>query len=365
MKILFITNIPSPYRVDFFNELGKYCQLTVLFETDSSLERDGEWKNYRFEHFEGIILRGIRTGIDSAFCPGIAKYLIKGKYDHIVVMVIASPTALLTNFVLRLKKIGYWYEGDGGKASAVTGWKAYLKQCIIGHAEKCFSTSREFDEYCIAYGALPENIYRYPFTSLWERDILETQVDEVEKYNLKTELQIPYEKVILSVGRVIPLKGYDILLNAFADAGLDGDWGICIVGGKPTEELEKIVRDRGLQNVMFIDFVRHEVTSKYYKMADLFVFTTRYDRWGLVINEAMASGLPVVSTRQSGSGYELFGDSRWLYDCEDTGKLAEILRTLCSDEQMRAELGRRSLEAIREYTIENMATVHLKRFEEG
>ena len=47
-KILWLTNIPSPYRVAFFNELGKQCSLTVLFEKASSDVRDDDWKNYSF-----------------------------------------------------------------------------------------------------------------------------------------------------------------------------------------------------------------------------------------------------------------------------------------------------------------------------
>ena len=58
MKVLFLTNIPSPYRVDFFNEIGKYCDLTVLFEKGFSNERDTSWKNYSFDNFKGIFLKG-------------------------------------------------------------------------------------------------------------------------------------------------------------------------------------------------------------------------------------------------------------------------------------------------------------------
>ena len=43
MKILFLTNIPSPYRVDFFNELGKLCDLTVLFEKQIAQDREKQW----------------------------------------------------------------------------------------------------------------------------------------------------------------------------------------------------------------------------------------------------------------------------------------------------------------------------------
>ena len=75
MKVLFLLNIPSPNRVDFFNEFGKLCELTVLFETEASTERDESWKNYQFKNFQGIILPGKRMSLDTAFCPFVIKYL--------------------------------------------------------------------------------------------------------------------------------------------------------------------------------------------------------------------------------------------------------------------------------------------------
>ena len=66
MKIAFITNIPSPYRVDFFNELGKHCDLTVYFEKNSSDERDKSWENSKFINFKGVFLKGIKTDVDKA-----------------------------------------------------------------------------------------------------------------------------------------------------------------------------------------------------------------------------------------------------------------------------------------------------------
>ena len=82
MKVLYITNIPSPYKVDYYNELGKYCELTALFEAETSTERSEEWKKYRFETFDGIILKGKRVSVDTAFCPEIVIFLQKGRYWH-------------------------------------------------------------------------------------------------------------------------------------------------------------------------------------------------------------------------------------------------------------------------------------------
>ena len=112
MKVLFITNIPSPYRVDFFNALGKQCDLTVIFERRASAERDASWRNYGVESFTPIVLRGMQWGADAAFCPGICKYLKKGWYDHVIVSDFTSPTGMLAISHMRRKKIPYWLESD-------------------------------------------------------------------------------------------------------------------------------------------------------------------------------------------------------------------------------------------------------------
>ena len=57
MKVLWLTNIPSPYRVDFFNELGKQCELTVLFEKQASDERDDSWKKFNTDYFMPVFLK--------------------------------------------------------------------------------------------------------------------------------------------------------------------------------------------------------------------------------------------------------------------------------------------------------------------
>lgn len=63
MKILWLTNIPSPYRVKFFNELGTKCDLTVVFEKRSSSERDESWKKFKTDNFKTIFyLKEYRSG---------------------------------------------------------------------------------------------------------------------------------------------------------------------------------------------------------------------------------------------------------------------------------------------------------------
>lgn len=363
MKILYLSNIPSPYRVAYFNELGKQCELTVLFETDSSKERDESWKSYRFENFKGIIMPGKRMGIDTAFCPSVIKYLRKNQYDYIVVTVLASLTGLLASLWMRAFHIPYCYEGDGGIAKSTKGLRAAIKKIIIAPASLCFSTSRQFDDYCMTYGAQKYRIRRYPFTSVFQRDILEKVPETEEKRVYKRKLGITEEYMILSVGRIVHLKGYDVLLRAVASLKKPS-WGLYVVGGKVTEELQKIIEEEKLTNVHFIDFILPEKLKNYYLAADFFVLPTRYDPWGLVINEAMAAGLPVVTTYACGAGTEMVqnGKNGFLYEAEDIFALKTFLQELTESYEERQSQAEEALKTAREYTLEKMAETHYRVF---
>ena len=63
LKVLFITNVPFPYTVDYLEELGKYCELVAVFERKSSSERDKSWDFYKFKNCKAIILKGIHFGV--------------------------------------------------------------------------------------------------------------------------------------------------------------------------------------------------------------------------------------------------------------------------------------------------------------
>lgn len=359
-KILFYTNIPSPYRVAFFNELGKYCELTVLFESTHSTERDELWKQYHFDNFEGIIMHGKRTAVDMAFCPEIVGHLKAKKYDEIVITIMASLTSILAVNWLRLHHIPYIYEGDGGFVHFENRLKYWLKKNVISHAKYCFSTAKAFDEYCMNYGASPEKIYRYPFTSVWKKDVLEKPLLRSDKQMLRTQLGIQEDHMLISVGQMIHRKGFDILLRA-AEV-LDKSWGIYLVGGQPSDELRDLVEESTIENVHFLDFMPKEKLWKYYQAADLFVLPTRDDPWGLVVNEAMANALPVITTTRCIAGLEMVenGVNGFLYEPEDVDELKKLLCEVSSGLLDLEKMADESLQTARKYTIEEMVEAHCR-----
>lgn len=359
MKILFLTNIPSPYRVDFFNDLGKRCKLTVLFEKLTSAERDESWKMQRFVTFQGIVLKGRSTDVDKAICFDVLKYLKQKLYDVIIVSNVSTPTGMLAIQYMKLRRIPFMIEGDGGFAKNGRGFKEAVKRYFISNAKGYFSTSLSHDQYYLAYGANPEKIYRYHFTSLSSMDILPELPCLKEKAAAKLQLGFINDKMVLAVGQFIFRKGFDVLLKACEN--LEGDVCVTIVGGKPTAEYLQLVEQHNLHNVRFIEFKSKSELKEYYKAADLFVMPTREDVWGLVINEAMACGLPVITSNRCVAGLELVEDgvTGYIIPVEDDALLANRINLILHSEELCGRLATNSLAKIRSYTIEQMAQDHI------
>lgn len=362
MKILFLTNIPSPYRVDFFQELGKLCELTVLYELESASDRDSTWKRKIYElSYREIYLKPIIKQDSSAFCPSVKKYLKKKDYDAVIVGVYSTPTGMYAIHYMKRKRMPYWISCDGGMISTDNRIKYKLKKYFLSEAEGYLSSSEICDNYLSYYGARKEKIHRYPFTSVRSRDILRISVSEEEKQRWRDALQMQESFIFLTVGQFIYRKGYDLLLKAAE--GLDRDTGIYIVGGNPTEEYLELRKKLALKNVYFIGFQDKDTLQKYYRAADVFVFPTREDIWGLVINEAMANGLPVITTNKCVAGMELIRGNGRIISAESVEEIREAMKDYEKMEKRRLENESiKSLEIIKNYSIENMAKEYINVF---
>lgn len=358
MKVLFTTNIPSPYRIDFFNELSKYCDLTILCERQYAKDRENEWLKTKKIKFNMKYLKGIKIGNDIAICPEILKYLKKETYDVIVIGGYSTPTGMIAISYLKAHKINFILNCDGGIIKSDSKIKYKIKKYFISCATGWLSTGNEATKYLEYYGANKQFIYQYPFTSIRKDDVLTSVLTSKEKENFKRELGIAEKKCILTVGRYIYIKGFDTLIKS--SQYIPKDVGIYIIGGKATAEYIKLKEDTQATNVHFIDFKPKEELEKYYKASDIFVLPTRGDVWGLVINEAMALGLPVVTTDRCVAGLELIenGKNGYIVSANDEKKLANRMMRLLNDNSIIEIIAKNNIEKIKQYTIENMAKQH-------
>ena len=360
--VLFLTNYPSPYRVHFFDELGKYMDVTVLYSdrVEDMKHRNADWFEEGEHGFRAVRLTPkVRVG-RRYLCFDVLPWL-KKQYDAIVVCGYSSPTAVLAMAYLRLCRIPFYMEVDGGLVRQDGKLKHFVKKSLVCMANRWLSTGVHTTGYLVHYGAREERITHYPFSSLYERDILEVPVSRQEKEVLRRELDIPEKQMIQAIAQMIHRKGFDVLLKAAKD--LDPETGIYFVGGEAKEEYWKLREELGLKNVHFLGFQKKERLAQYYKAADVFVLPTREDIWGLVINEALAYGLPTITTDRCVAGLELIEDgiNGYVVPVEDADALAEkIQAVLASDLE---QMGKAALEKVRPYTLENMARTHAEIFE--
>ncbi|WP_256003315.1 glycosyltransferase family 4 protein [Pedobacter deserti] len=355
-KVLFLTNLSTPYRVDFFNEFGKLCDLTVIFEARRSGEQSFNWNEDKISTFKPIFV-GNSLLNDKQIKAEVFKHLSTSKYDAIIVGCYHTRTQSLAILYMKMLGIPYYLETDGGMISSGENiLSKKIKRFLISGAKKYFSPSAISDAYLTYYGA--KNIVRYPFTSLKSADILQSPVDAATKAKLKSRLGIKENYAIISIGQFIHRKGFDILLKA-AKSINKSDVGIYIIGGLATQEYLDLQQELGLRNIHYRQFMGQLEIQEWLKACDLFVLPTREDIWGLVINEAMACGLPVITTDKCIAGIELIKDSECIVPSEDPHALAEMINTIALNPGYANKLSFNSLKNIRLNTFENMAMSHI------
>lgn len=356
MKILYLNNIPSPYRVDFFNELGKVCELTVLFERQRASDRDKRWKTEEFHNFNSIFLKGKNIGTDASFCPEVIRYL-KRDYDAIILGGYSSPTYMLAMEYMKHCKISFLMNADGGFIKSDSWFMKKIKTHYIGMASGWLSSGGETDKYLMHYGADNNYIYQYPFSSVLDKQLCHP--DEEEKRCLKEHLGLKENKVAISVGQFITRKGFDYLINAAGK--IPKEYGVVLIGGQADTEFINLREKYSATNVHFLDFMSKEQLSLYYRAADIFVFPTREDIWGLVLNEAMSYGLPCVASIKANASIELIEEdiNGYLIDPDNIELMADQMLRLFQDDNKRINMGINALKTSKKFTIEKMAMQHI------
>lgn len=360
MNVYFITNVPVPYRMDFFNELGKNCHLEVLFEQtpEEQTHRSLSWFNREAINFSSSYL----------YPPGkrknhfaIIPHLRNNRDKLIVIGGYSLPAEIVAILWMRIHKVRFLLACDGGFVKEESFFRRLFKRLLISSASSYLSTGERTDSFLRFYGATG-SIYRIPLTTLYIKDVATTLITDSEKKALRGQLGMSEEKIVVSVGQFIHRKGIDVLLNACK--GLN-NIGVYIIGGDPPAEYLHYKNAHSLHMVHFVGYKDKEELKAYYAAADVFVMPTREDIWGLVVIEAMATGLPVITTDKCLAGVELVDVCNGkVVPTDNPGALHEAIIEILSAGQRLQELSRVSLSRIGYQTIENMAKEYLRSFDD-
>ncbi len=358
-RILILSSFPAPYRVDVFKGLATEFDIDVFFNTDKDQSRSQKW----FSSKEGFRYFVLTDENDLQYYKKCVKNL--KQYDLVLAYDWYLPFSLKVMYKCIINKIPYIVNCDGAfineRVNIKEKAKDFVKKFFISRANKCFASGENAAKYFIHYGAKEENIIIHNFSSLYEEDILQKPLLKQEKREQKKSLGLDERKTVLSIGQFIPRKGIDILLEAWEK--LDNDYQLVIIGGGYEEEkYKKIISDKEFKHVKLEGFKSKVSLFEYYQAADIFILPTREDIWGLVINEAMACGLPIITTDKCIAGLELIQDGQngFVVKTESASEIYEKISFLLSNDYLENKISKANLVKIKGKTISNIWKKHIE-----
>jgi 1,2-diacylglycerol 3-alpha-glucosyltransferase len=198
-----------------------------------------------------------------------------------------------------------------------------------------------------------------------DNDYFAEQAAEWRRQSSTAALKLP-SHYFLSVGRLAPEKNVDGLIAAFGQYRKSGgNWSLVLVGDGPlAADLRKQVSEAGLNDsVIFTGLKDARAMMPYYAFAGCFMLPSRREPWGLVANEAMAAGLPLIVSNRCGCSDDLLEDGAngYVFDPDRNEQLADLMFTMSGLESgRRLNMGEKSKEIIARYSLGKWATEVVK-----
>ena len=350
-KILYISNIEVPYRVEFFNMLSKKCDLTVLYERSNSSNRNKDWAKSIKNEYNAVFLDGFKIGNESSFSFKILKYILNREYDEIIIGCYSTPVQMFANIVMRILKKDFFINFDGEIFAEDNSIKSKLKKFFIRGGSK-FLIAGEKSAKNLKKIVPDKKIYPYYFSSLTEFDLVKN-----EKLSKQCSERQNY---VLVVGQYMPYKGLDVAVEV-AKKLENVNFKFVGMGNKTKQFI--IENDlENYKNIETISFLQKEDLYKEYCKCRLLMLPTRQECWGLVINEASSFGTPIVSTYGSGAAVEFLVDSfpELLAKSGDSESLLGVLNNYLSREDNT--ISKFLINKCKNYCIERSVECYINAF---
>ncbi len=332
MKVFVLTDCPSPYQVELFNEVETRgeCGLEVAYLRDRDPGR--QWKS-------PVIRHSVIEVEHASECVRNADLVVFNYYRH------PQAERLINERVTRGGPWCFWGERPGFRARGWAGrllrkWK--LSKLHATPAPIWGIGNFAIDGYRREFGA-QRPYFNLPYFSDLERFGVERREGK-------------QERVFLFSGSLIARKGVDLLAKAFVRVAREVPHArLKIVGdGELRQSLVQTLRPVS-ERVEFAGFKDWDELPAEYGAADVLCVPSRYDGWGLVVPEGLAAGLPVIGTDRMGAALEFIetGRNGWLVRAGDEEALFDAMREAAV--VPLNEMAERARQSVREHSLSHGA----------
>ena len=356
-KLVIITENIAPYRIPVFNALALRAEIDLhvifLSENDPTLR---QWQVYKGEiRFQYQVLPSWRRRL--------GKYNVLLNRGMPAALNQIRPDAVVCggyNY-LACWQAAYWAKEHGvplllwSESTALDARKnnplvEFMKRRFLRWCTAFVAAGKSSLDYFRQLGIKEERIFTAP--NAVDTPFFAALAEEASRHQseVRARHSLPL-RYFLSVGRLVRAKGGFELLEAYAQlsAEIRAEVGLVFVGeGADRSELMDQASKIAPGMIQFAGFIHREQLPEFYALADAFIFPTHSDTWGLVVNEAMSCGLPVIVSCVAGCAQDLVqdGGNGFVVSPGDAAQLGAAMSRLAGDSGLRREMGSRSRERI-------------------
>ena len=351
MKVFIMDTWAYPYRLPVFENLHKQVEVEVFFSRPQP-----------FDHLDNVSLADYTFKCHCghwvfALAP---IHLLWKKYDVYMVGQIGVESVIGAFFTLLVSRL---------RNKPLILWTDYIETDYYRATKKI----KRFFGDCIRKSFLKSCFAAIGFGSYTEKYLKKIGREGLPVFNIKQvvpgechgdaragEREVVYadKVVVLCVSYLRIGKGLDFLIKAFKEMGRSDAVLVIAGSGADEQRLKKIAGNS--ESIQFIGYVEGEKKAECYSLADVFVLPTEHDTWGLVVNEAMYYGLPIIVTDAAGAS-ELVADNGVVIGSGNDRMLKGALQRLIEDEDLRKKMGKKSKAYISkcgtEYAVESFMKV--------
>lgn len=284
---IIVTNIPAFYKIRLYNEVNKKIHLTVIFTDAIEASRNKDFVDgtieFDYKILRGSIIKKIRTALSVVQSIDYDE-LILGGWDHPVLWALA--------FRFPKCKNAFFIESSYFE-SRTNGIKGFIKSLYVKRLSKIYASGKSQRKITDNLGFKGETVIT---KGVGVFNFIPQPV-----YKPKTEV-----KNYFYVGRFVEVKNLKFLISVFNELP---QYNLYLAGfGEQEQELRRLAKE----NVHFLGAIENKKLHTFYQQMDVFVLPSQSEAWGLVVEEALNNGIPVIVSDRVGCAEEIINNSNGL-----------------------------------------------------
>lgn len=344
-----------------------YCSdFSLRGSIDPGFKQEVTWdvdllSGYRHVFLGEEAKQRVPGGFWSLVCPQAWSEIRSANYDAVLLHGYSYAVNILALLAAKTRSLPVLMRSETHLDLQRPKWKRWIRDSVLSIAYRfvdgflAIGTANR--AYYRALGVPDKKIFDVPYTVDNDRFISAAALTSEQRAEVRKRYGLPVDKtVVLYASKFMRRKHPDDLLRAMASLG---DRGLAatlfMVGtGEMEQELRALSTSLGMENVVFGGFINQSELPNVFAASDIFVLPAENEPWGLIVNEVMCAGIPVVVADEVGCVPDLVKDgvNGFHIKAGDIGSLARALEMLLADESLRRRMGAAGLTIVSGWSYE-------------